>query len=405
MISDGACKGLKVLAVTRVLGSPFCAYQLALHGADVINIEDPDAGDVTRSVGGDHTRHLTEHGLGVGFLPHAANKRSLTLNLTDPRGQAVFRRLAEDADVIIENLRVGAMERYGLGYEAIREINPRIVYASFTGYGQHGARRHAPAFDNAIQAGSGMMSVNGTPETGPTRVTGSVVDYTAGFAMTVGIMMALYGREKTGRGQFLDVALFDTALVMMGRMVSDVMNGGLEPRLLGNWGENEAHILQRFRCSDAYIMLSTIQDNHRTRLWDALGRPDLHENPKFKTIQAIRQNVAEVYAEIGECLKARTAAEWERIFQAAGVPAMRVNTVKEAVEDPDVKARLFHEFKDLAGVPGLNATVPLASYRLSEGGARITAPPPLLGQHSDEILAQHGYTAESIEALRTEGII
>ncbi|MBI3068807.1 MAG: CoA transferase [Betaproteobacteria bacterium] len=399
------CAGIKGLAVTRILGSPFAAYQLALHGAEVIQIEEPKVGDNARRAGGRNAQKFVDAGMGHGFLAHGANKKSLTFNLRNPEGQDVFRKLARNADVIIENLRVGAMERYGLGYEAMRELNPRIVYSSLTGYGQTGPKKHAAAVDNVIQAGSGMMSITGTPESGPLKVGTSIVDYAAGYALALGIVMALFQRERTGRGQYVDVSLIETALAIMSRTISDVMNSGLAPKLIGNRGENDSHVLNCFKCSDTYLQIAAVQEHQRQRLWQAIGRPDIPADPRFANIGAMRLNADALYAEIGRTLKTRSASEWASILGHAGVPASRVNTLAEAVEDPQIKSRkLYHTFDRIPGVDA-KVAVPLAPYKLSEGAARIDSPPPRLGQHTDEILSSLGYSDADIGRMRSSGVV
>ena len=215
MISDQAFSGIKVLAVARIVAAPFASYQLAMHGADVIHIEQPGVGDSSRTSGNLATPfHKAE--MAHTFLAYNSNKRSITLAINTPPGQEVFRRMVKDADVVIENLRGGTMARYGLGYEDLQKINPRIIFCSVTGYGQTGPKKSDPAIDGVIQAVSGMMSITGTPESGPLKTGSTIVDYCTGYAAALAIVSALFQRSRTGMGQSIDVSMLETAITMMG---------------------------------------------------------------------------------------------------------------------------------------------------------------------------------------------
>ena len=397
--------GLKVLAVARVYAAPFAAYQLALHGADVITIEDPDKGDTTRTDGAEHSRRLTDEKMGPAYLAHAANKKSLTLNLKEPRAQEIFRQLAKDADVIIENLRTGAMERYGLGYEAMQELNPRLIYCSLTGYGQTGPKNRDPAFDMVVQAASGLMSVTGSLESGPMKVGATVVDYASGYSLSLAIVTALYQREHTGEGQRIDVSMLESALVSMSALVSDVQNAGLETRLNGNRNSNNIPISSSLMCSDTHIVVAAGSDLRRRRFLKAIGRSEMLDEPRFGTLDLMRQNADAMYAEIERTLKDKTAQEWEDILNEAGVPCMRVYKIKEIVEHPQIKERkLYHTFDHVPGV-ATRVTVPLAPYKMSKAPAIAHSPPARLGQHTDEILKGLGYSDVDIELMHRSKII
>lgn len=397
--------GLKVLAVARVYAAPFAAYQLALHGADVIHVEEPLAGDTTRTGGGAHAKAFTDAKMGTAFLAHAANKRSLTLNLREPEAQEAFRKLARDADIVIENLRTGDMERYGLSYETLRAQNPRLIYGSLTGYGQTGPKKRDAAIDMVVQAGSGMMSITGTEESGPVRSGTTVVDYLAGFSLTVALVTALYQRTQTGLGQRLDVAMLESALAGMSAIVSDVQNAGFVPRLMGNRSSTNTPISNTLKCSEGYIMVAASNDRRRRRILEAIGRMDILDDSRFATVELMRQNYREMYAEIERTLAARTAHEWEGHLNKAGVPCMRVASLPEAVDCEQIRERRFyHTFDSAPGVAG-KLTVPLAPYKMSMNKPLVHSPPPLLGQHTDEILRGAGYTEADISRMRGAGII
>jgi CoA:oxalate CoA-transferase len=400
-----AFAGLKVLTVAKVYAAPFAAYQLGLHGADVICIEEPGKGDSTRTGGSASSKPFSDRHMGTAFLAHGANKRSLTLNLRTPEAQAIFKKLAAEADVIIENLRTGDMERYGLGYEAIRAINPRIIYSSLTGYGQTGPKRRDAAIDMVIQAASGLMSVTGTPESGPLRVGVTSVDYQSGLSLSLALVIALYHRERTGEGQRVDVSMLETALVCMSAMVSEVQNAGFEPKRVGNKSAAMTPVSDTIMCKDTHIMIASSNPDRRKRLFEAIGRPDILEDPRFATVELLRKNIDALYDAMNPVFAQRTAAEWEDILNKAGIPAMRIQSVREASEQPQVKERgLYHVFED---VPGLDRKVSVASapYKLSRTPARLHSPPPTLGQHTEDILGKLGYGAEELACLREAGVI
>jgi crotonobetainyl-CoA:carnitine CoA-transferase CaiB-like acyl-CoA transferase len=405
MSSKQAFAGLKVLALARVYAAPFAAYQLALQGADVINIEEPGKGDSARALGGEHAKDLVEQGLGPAFLAHGANKRSLTLNLRKPEGQAIFRHLAKDADIVIENLRVGDMDRYGVGYAALSALNPRLIYASLTGYGQTGPKKRDAAIDIVIQAASGLMSITGTPESGPVKVGSAVIDYIAGLSLTAAILTALHHRHQTGEGQQVDVSMLESALVAMSAIVSDVQNAGLKPALMGNRTANNMPVANSLMCSDVPVVISATNPDRRKKLFDAMGRQDLLDDPRFVTPQLIRRNWKEVYAEMEKTLKTRTAAEWEDVLNRAGVPCMRVSSVAEASTCEQIEARgLYHTIQRMPGVDR-PVKVPPAPFKLSKVETPIHLPPPLLGAHTEEILIGSGYSADDIRRFREDGVI
>lgn len=399
--------GIKVLTVAKVYAAPYAAYQFALNGADVIAIEEPGKGDSTRSGGSPASADLSKEFMGAAFLAHGANKRSLTLNLRDPEAQKVFKKLARDADVIIENLRTGDMERYGLGYDVIREMNPRIIYASLTGYGQTGPKKRDAAIDTVVQAASGLLSLTGTPESGPVRAGATVIDYQAGLALTAALTMALYHRERFGEGQRVDVSMLETALSCLSAVVSEVVNGGFEPELIGNKAASGTPLSDCMQCREGHIMIAA-SGARRRRLFEAIGRVDIVDDPDNATNDQLRRNSAKIYAEIEPIFLQRTASEWEDILNKAGVPAMRVYSVREAVEQPQVKARgLYHMFEDVPGIPGAGRKISVTSapYKLSRSPAKLHSPPPQLGQHSSEILGELGYSEADILALREAGVI
>lgn len=405
VIPEQAFSGVKVLAVARIVAAPFAAYQLALHGADVIHVEQPGVGDSSRTSGNLATPFHSAH-MAHNFLAYNANKRSITLALNTPEGQEVFRRLAKEADVVIENMRGGTMARYGLGYDDLKQINPRIIFCSVTGYGQTGPKKSDPAIDGVIQAVSGMMSITGTPETGPLKTGSTIVDYTTGYAAALGIVTALYQRSRTGVGQAIDVAMLETAITMMGGEVLRAITANETPPLVGNASGKGGYVSNTYRCKEGHLSIAASTALRREKLWKAMDALDIPQDARFANDAAVAQHMAALDAAIEQKLAAKTATEWEDILNQAGVPAMAVMPLAQAVHHPQLEHRqFFHKFHDEAATGLPPFAVPTSPYHLSASPATVHAMPPRLGQHTDEILAQHGYSRDDIARLRANGTV
>ncbi len=402
---DQAFTGVKVLAVARIVAAPFAAYQLAMHGADVIHIEQPGVGDSSRTSGNLQTPfHAAE--MAHNFLAYNANKRSITLAINTPAGQEVFRHMVKTADVVIENLRGGTMARYGLGYEDLKKINPGIIFCSVTGYGQTGPKKSDPAIDGVIQAVSGMMSITGTRETGPLKTGSTIIDYTTGYAAALGIVTALFQRSRTGVGQAIDVAMLETAVTMMGGEVLRAITANETPPLVGNASGKGGYVSDTYRCKEGHLSIAAGAPGRRERLWKAIDGMDIPQDPRFASDAIVAKNMAALNEAIERKLALKTAAEWERILNEAGVAAMEVLPLARAVHHPQLEHRkFFHKFHDSSetGLPPF--AVPTAPYRLSASPAQIRSMPPRLGQHTDEVLAEHGYSKEEIAQLRADGVL
>jgi crotonobetainyl-CoA:carnitine CoA-transferase CaiB-like acyl-CoA transferase len=401
-----AFSGTKVLAVARVVAAPFAAYQLAMHGADVIHIEHPEGvGDSSRTSGNLATPfHQAQ--MAHNFLAYNANKRSITLAINTPAGQEVFRRMARNADVVIENLRGGTMARYGLGYDDLKRINPRIIFCSVTGYGQTGPKKSDPAIDGVIQAVSGMMSITGTPETGPLKSGSTIVDYCTGYAAALAITTALFQRTQTGEGQSIDVAMLETAITMMGGEVLRAITANETPPLVGNGSGKGGYVSDTYRCKEGHLAIAAGAPARREKLWKTLDATDIPQDPRFATDAAVAKNLKALNEEIERRLSTRTAAEWEVILNRAGVAAMEVLPLARAVHHPQLEYRqFFHKFDDTSasGLPPF--AVPTSPYRLSASPAKIHSMPPRLGQHTDEVLAEYGFSQDEIAALRANAIV
>lgn len=390
--------GIKIIDLTHVLAGPFATYQLAVFGADVIKIEMPHDPDQTRLLGSD--KKLGIERMGTFFLSQGANKRSLTIDLKTEPGREILRKLVRTADIMVENYRPGAMKALGLGYEDMRKLNARLIYASMSGFGQDGPRATHTAYDPTIQATSGLMAATGTPEVTPLRNGTSAIDYASGTMGAFALAAALFQRERTGLGQYIDMAMLDVALILMGTHVSGYLRNGWHPKPIGNKVDVSTNCL--YDASDEPILLAASNLRQQKRLWKLLGRPDMAKN----TQEERRLDYAREYETLAEIMRTRTAREWEEFLQANHVPAARIWRMSETLADPQVATReVLHRFDDGApGVPGPFG-VPVAAFKLAHGGARIDTPPPRFGEHNDAVLRELGYSEGEIARLRQDAVI
>lgn len=390
-------EGIRVLDLTHVLAGPFATYQLAVFGADVIKIEIPGQPEQTRIDGVDN--ELSEKKLGTHFIIQNSNKRSLTLDLKSEKGRDVLRRLVKTADVIVENFRPGAMKDLGLGYDDMRKINPKLIYASMSAFGQDGPRGNQTGYDQNIQAMSGLMLVNGTSDMVPMKVGTPAVDYTTGTMGAFALATALFQREKTGQGQYIDLAMLDVSLVLMGAHLTNYSRSGREPTARGN--HHEYATVGLYDTADGKLQLAAINVHQQKRFWTLLDRPDL-----IKTDGESRKaDAARERETICAILIQKTAAEWEEYFQSNHVPASRIWSLPETLDHPQIKSRkIVHQFEDAPGIPG-KISVPMAAFKLDHGGPEIHSPPPGFGEHNFELLSELGYSQTEIDDLEKEGSI
>ncbi len=375
-------EGIRVIDITHVLAGPFAAYQLAVLGADVIKVEHPDDPDQSRGAGTD--KELNRRNMGTAFLTQASNKRSITLDLKRKEDRDKLKKLVATADVFVENYRPGAFEALGLGYEALSAINPKLIYASFSAFGQKGPRGNQTAYDHVIQATSGIMAMTGTPEVNPIKFGSPAVDYATGMTGAFALASALYQRERTGKGQRIDMAMLDVAMILMSSHLTGYLRNGTHPKPSGNRHPHATN--SAYMAKDALVMLGASNLRQQRRLWTLLERPDMIKKTNDER-DADREGEAALLAEI---MRTRTADEWETFLQARHVPAARVRTMGEAVADPQLVSRgIIHRHQGGAGIEG-GFGVPLAAFTFAHDGPRIDAPPPTLGQHNDEIFKELG---------------
>nr|CAD6606373.1 CoA transferase [Rhizobium sp. TCK] len=371
-----AFDGLRVIDATHVLAGPFAAYQLGLLGADVIRIDRPDDPDQSRLQGAD--RELNAAAMGTAFLAQGSNKRSIALDLKSSEGQETLHALLRDADVFVQNFRPGALAELGFGYDELSRINPRLVYCSISAFGQTGPRAQETGYDNVFQAISGMMAMTGTPEVAPLKAGAPVVDYATGYIAAFAISAALFQRERTGRGQHVDLAMFDASLMLMGSHISALTVGGLNPRPNGNRFPMAG--LGTYATKAGVLMLGAGNLRQQRRLWNALGRPEMIKG-------SLQQSVDDAERE-GKVLRdiflTRAASEWEEFLRSHRVPAGRVRDLKEALDDPQLSHRAALLNVDLASPIGA-VRLPGTAFLLSGCNPRIDRAPPRVDEHGEEI--------------------
>jgi crotonobetainyl-CoA:carnitine CoA-transferase CaiB-like acyl-CoA transferase len=376
-------EGIRVIDVTHVLAGPFATYQLAVLGADVIKVEHPDEPDQSRGSGTDEA--LNRCKMGTSFLTQASNKRSITLDLKQEADRQVLKKLVGTADVFVENYRPGAFEALGLGYEALSAINPRLIYASFSAFGQGGPRREQTAYDHVIQATSGIMAMTGTEDVHPIKFGSPAIDYATGMTGAFALASALFQRARTGRGQRIDMAMLDVAMILMSSHLTGYLRNGVHPKPHGNRHPHATN--SAYSTKDGLLMLGASNLRQQRRLWTVLGRPDMIKRSNDER-EAHRDREAALLSEI---LLTRSAKEWEDFLQAHHVPAARVRGMGEALGDPQLATRGVIHRHDLAGGVDGGFGVPLAAFTFAHGGPRIDTAPPALGQHNAEIFAELGY--------------
>jgi len=379
-----ALDGVRIVDLTQVMGGPFCTMQLGDLGADVIKVEPP-GGDLARSMGGAQLRMPGDDN--APFFALNRNKRSITLDLSTDRDRVVFMALARTADVVIESFRPGVTKRLGVDYDAVAAVNPRIIYASISGFGQTGPYADRPGFDLIAQGMSGIMSVTGEPNGTPVKCGVPIADLSVGLIAANGVLAALFAREKTGRGQYIDTSLFDSALSMAVWETTEYWATGEPPRPMGS-----AHRLsapyQAFRTSDGYITLAALTTLQWKQLCATLGREALATDPRFETNALRTANRAALITEIETALGAATTAQWVERMLAAGVPAGPIHDFAQVFQDPHTHARHMIEDVDHP-VAGRVHTLGFP-LKMSDTPLRVRRAPPLLGEHSAEILRELG---------------
>lgn len=389
--------GVIVLDLSRVLAGPYASMMLADYGATIVKIEPPKVGDDSRAFGpfvGQESAY---------FMSLNRNKRSMTLNLKEPAARALFTKLVAKADVVLENYRPGTMEKFGLGYEQLKAINPKIVYAACSGFGHTGPYTDKPAYDIIVQAMGGIMSITGSENGEPTRVGASIGDIIAGLFTTIGVMMALYHRQLTGEGQKVDVGMLDCQVAVLENAISRYLVSGNVPKPLGNRHPSITPF-EAYTAADGHVIVGAGNDRLWEKLCRLIERTDLLEDQRFISNLERTQHVQELKVILDGVFKTRSIKEWLEQLEAAGIPCAPINTVEQIVNDPQIKARemiveLAHPVAGLMKMPGL-------PIKFSATPGAIETPAPLLGQHTEELLEELlGLSAAEVAELRNSGAI
>ena len=389
--------GVRVIDMTRVLAGPFCTMSLGDMGAEVIKVEEPGKGDDTRGW------PPFVHGEATYFLSVNRNKKSLTLDLKAPDGQEILRRLLASADVVVENFRPGTMERLGFGYETLERANPRLIYCSISGVGESGPEAHRPGYDLIVQGESGVMDITGFPDGPPVKVGNSIGDLVAGMAAAQGITLALLSRSQTGKGQKVEIGMLDVMASLLTYQAGLYWNAGGRPARRGN--EHPSIVpYEVFKAQDVYITLGVANNSLWDRTCKALDRPDLIKDPRFDTEANRVTNRKVLVPLLNEILGARPADEWLARLDKAGVPAGRIKSVAEVCESAHLRARGM--MVSLAHPKAGSIRVMGVPVRLHDTPGGAQAAPPLLGQHTDEVLTKLLRMPRArVEKLRAAGVV
>ncbi len=394
--------GIRVVDCTHVLAGPYCGYQLGLLGAEVIRIDRVDETDFVRWKGPDET--LNDVGMSPSFMVQGAGKKSLALDLKDPRGQEILKKLVATADVMTENYRPGKLARLGLAYDDMKALKEDLIYCSLTGFGQTGPLRDFPAYDYLVQGISGYMLANADKDGEPWRIGFPIIDYLTGLSGAFAVMTALFQRQRTGKGQYVDVAMLEAALAMLGPMIGALRMGGGIRRHKGNSPSSGSPYSGVYEAKDGALVVVANTPAQAISLARVLDRPDLVDDPRLQ--QSVRPQ--EVIDKVQEILRqefaGQTLAEWEERLQRASVPAGRLRALADVLAEPHLQARGF--LHQIDNVPGIDRDiqVPGIGFRMAGADTSPLGPPPLTGAHGRELLGELGYTGGEVDKLIADGV-
>ena len=392
-------EGVKILDFTQVLAGPYASYQLALLGADVIKVERRGGEDMRRTP---LSREWADRGLAPGWQAINGNKRSLTLDLSRGEAITIVKRLASEADVVMENFRPGVMDKLGIGYAALSEVNPRLIYCAISGFGRTGPERNGAGYDGKIQALSGIMAITGHAESGPTRAGFAVCDVLTGSTAAFGVSSALFQRSRTGKGQLVDVSMLEATLAFLSGQVADYTVAGHRQQLSGNQAVSRRATANLFKAGEGHLLLAVNNEKQYRALMTALGRADALEDPRFADWFLRKENEPALRAIIEQALSTRDPREWEKILDAAGAPCASIWKIEEVIDHPQIAAR--HAVQEV-DTPYGRLRFAGSGFQLAHGGGRLDSMAPELSAHTDEVLASLGYDADAIKELHAREVV
>jgi crotonobetainyl-CoA:carnitine CoA-transferase CaiB-like acyl-CoA transferase len=390
---------VKILDFTQVLAGPFGSYQLALLGAEVIKVERREGEDMRRTP---LSREWADRGMAPSWLAINGNKRSLTLDLQKPAAVEIVKRLVANADVVMENFRAGVMDRLGIGYAALSEINPRLIYCAVSGFGQTGPYSNEAGYDGKIQALSGIMSLTGHAEMGPTRAGFAVCDVLSGMTAAFAVSSALFQRTHTGKGQFVDVSMLEASLAFLSTQVADFTVAGHRQEQFGNQAISRKVTANLFRANNSFLLLAVNNDKQYEALMRTIGRADVLDDPRFADWFQRKEHEAALRAIIEEALAAADAKTWEKTLNDAGAPCASIWRIEEVIDHPQIVARGAMQIVETPYGP---VRLMGSGFQLAHGGGQLDSAPPELGAHTDEVLREAGYTTDQVAALRRDAVI
>ncbi|HXF84171.1 MAG TPA: CoA transferase [Anaerolineales bacterium] len=396
---------IRIVDITRALAGPYCTMMLGDLGADVIKVERPGVGDETRGWGPPFVGkpYGPYPGESAYFIAANRNKRSVTVNIQTKEGQEIIRKLAGISDVLVENYRTGELDKFGLGYNDLHSLYPRLIYCSISGYGRTGPYAERPGYDAILQAEGGMMSITGPVEGPPSRVGIPIIDITAGMFAATAILAALRARDLTGEGQLVDISLFDAHLALLTNVASNYLVGGKPPRRLGNAHPNLVPY-DAFSARDGWFVLGVANDKQWGLLCDLLARPEWKTDPRFASNRDRVTHRELLVAELNRIFSERNVDDWLADLVKAGLPCGRINSIPEVFAHPQAQAREMTLESNHASA----GTVKLLGfpYKFSHTPAEIQKPPPMLGQHTEEVLTRLlDYSSDDVSSLREKGVI
>jgi crotonobetainyl-CoA:carnitine CoA-transferase CaiB-like acyl-CoA transferase len=390
---------VRVLDFTQVLAGPYGSYQLAVLGADVIKVERREGEDMRRTP---LSREWAERGMAPAWLAINGNKRSLTLDLQKPAATEVISRLVARADVVMENFRPGVMDRLGIGYQPLRAINPKLIYCTISGFGATGPYRNEAGYDGKIQALSGIMSLTGHKEMGPTRAGFAVCDVLSGMTAAFAVSSALYQRTHTGEGQFIDVSMLEASLAFLSTQVADFTVAGHRQEQFGNQAISRKVTANLFRARDSWLLLAVNNDRQYEALMTALGLARVLDDPRFSDWFQRKENETALRAIIEGALASADAKTWETRLNEAGAPCASIWRIEEVIDHPQIVARgAMQTVQTQYGPLRLMGS----GFQMAHGGGKLDHAPPPLGTHTDEILSEAGFSPDQVAALRRESVV